>query len=373
MLPPLVRSCALIASLLVTAAIAHDDPAKPSTQPLADHGTVLGHGPARYRVNASWSKADPATAPVINSHAMVEGKDGLLYLVTDHPKNAFLVFRKDGSFVRSFGEGLVGGHGVDILTKDGTEYLVHVDCGWHFGAEGWTPKAEEGCITLLKTDGTMIRRFPTPKEAGLTVTTGKFMPCDAAITPDGNILVVDGYASDLVFEYTFEGKIVRHWGGKNAGNPSELSNAHGISVDTSDPDRPLVWVSSRNQNKIKAFSLEGTFVEEIDLPGAFAGQLFIRGDRMYTAVCWSKDPASGKRLSQSGFVVIIDRKTRRVISAPGGSQPDYSTGKLAPLHQTSKTFLHGHDLYVDSDHNIYVGEWNANRRYPVKLEALPQP
>jgi hypothetical protein len=28
---------------------------------------------------------------------------------------------------------------------------------------------------------------------------------------------------------------------------------------------------------------------------------------------------------------------------------------------------------VDSDHNIYVGEWNANRRYPVKLEALPTP
>jgi len=374
MLSSLVRSYALSASLLaVTAAIAHDDPAKPSTQPLADHGAILGHGPARYRVNASWAKADPATAPVINSHAMVEGKDGLLYLVTDHPKNAFLVFKKDGSFVRNFGEGLVGGHGVDIFTKDGTEYLVHVDCGWHFGAEGWTPKAEEGCVTILKTDGTIVRRFPTPKEAGLTVTSGKFMPCDAAITPEGNILVVDGYASDLIFEYTFEGKIVRHWGGKNAGTPSELSNAHGISVDTSDPSRPLVWVSSRNQNKIKAFTLEGNFVEDIDLPGAFAGQLFIRGDRMYTAVCWSKDPASGKRLSQSGFVAILDRKTRKVISAPGGSQPDYSTGKLAPLHQTAKTFLHGHDLYVDSDQNIYVGEWNANRRYPVKLESIPQP
>jgi DNA-binding beta-propeller fold protein YncE len=351
--------------------LGHGDTAKPSTQPIADQGSTLGHGPARYRVNAAWSKADPEVAPVINSHAMVEGKDGLLYLVTDHPKNAFLVFKKDGSFVRSFGAGLVGGHGVDIFNRDGTEYLVHVDCGWHFGAEGWSPKAEEGCVTLLKTDGTIVRRLPTPKEAGLTVTSGKFMPCDAAITPNGNILVVDGYASDLVFEYTFDGSIVRHWGGKNLGTPSELSNAHGISVDTSDPTNPLVWVSSRNQNKIKAFNLEGKFMEEIDLPGAFAGQLFVRGNRMYTAVCWSKDPTTGKRLGQSGFVVVLDRATRKVISAPGGSEPTYTDGKLAPLHQTAKTFLHGHDLYVDSDHNIYVGEWNANRRYPVKLEALP--
>jgi hypothetical protein len=37
---------------------------------------VLGHGSARYRVDMKWAKADPAVAPVINSHAMAESRDG---------------------------------------------------------------------------------------------------------------------------------------------------------------------------------------------------------------------------------------------------------------------------------------------------------
>lgn len=363
---------ALLCAGLPLPASAHPgEGAKDSVAASVGHGEVLGHGADRYRVNFHWSKADPETAPVINSHAMAEGADGLLYLVTDHPRNAFLVFKKDGTFVRSFGAGIEGGHGLEIFTRGGVEYLVHVDCGWHFAAEGWSPKKVGGCVTLLKTDGTVVRRFPTPAEAGVEGSGGQFMPCDAAIAPNGNILVVDGYASDVIFEYTLEGNIVRHWGGKKQGSPGSLANAHGISVDASDPQKPLVWVSSRSENKIKAFTPEGEYVESIELPGAFAGQLFVRGDRMYTAVCWSKEGGTGKRLNQSGFVVVLDRATRRVVSVPGGNEPQYVEGKLQPLYQTQKTFLHGHDLYVDSGGNIYVGEWNANRRYPIKLERLP--
>jgi hypothetical protein len=368
--PALLLSALLWLPLLANA---HPDSLKDSansTAPAVPEHTEIGHGADRYRVNLSWCKADPSVAPVINSHAMAEGRDGLLYLVTDHPKNAFVVFRKDGAFVRSFGEGLVGGHGLEIFERGGEEYLVHIDCGWHFAAEGWSPKAETGRVTLLKTDGTVVRLFRTPQEQGLDFAKGKFMPCDAAIAPNGNILVADGYASDRVFEYTFEGEIVRHWGGRKPGDPANLSNAHGISVDMENPGGPLVWVSSRSENKIKAFTPEGVFVEEIDLPGAFAGQLFFRGDRMYTAVCWSRDMTTGRTIPQSGFVLVLDRKTRRVLSAPGGHPPEYVEQKLQPLSQAQKTFLHGHDLYVDAAGDIYVGEWNAQRRYPIKLERV---
>ena len=350
-----------------------ENASKNSDSAVAVPGEVLGHGQDRYRVNFHWSRADPAVAPVINSHALAEGADGLLYLVTDHPKNAFLVFKKDGTFVRSFGAGLEGGHGLEIFMRDGVEYLVHVDCGWHFAAEGWSPKRVGGAVTLLKIDGTVVRRFPTPQEAGVEGAQGMFMPCDAAIAPNGNVLVVDGYASDRVFEYTLDGKIVKYWGGKKPGTPGDLQNAHGISVDASDPQKPLVWVSSRSENKIKAFTPEGEWVESIEIPGAYAGQLFVRGDKMYTAVCWSKENGVGKRLGQSGFVLVLDRASRKVLSAPGGNAPEYRDGKLQPLYQTHKTFLHGHDLYVDSAGDIYVGEWNANRRYPIKLERVGQP
>ncbi len=332
---------------------------------------VLGHGPAKYSVDLNWAKADPKVAPVINAHAMVEGKDGLIYVVTDHPQNAFLVFKKDGTFVRAFGKGLEGGHGVEIFEDKGEEFLINVDCGWHFEAEGWKPSAGNGRVTILKTDGTIVRKLPTPQELGL----GKagpqtFMPCDVAVTAEKTILIADGYASDKIYELTLTGEFVREWGGHADGKPSDLRNAHGISLDTSNPARTLVWVPSRSTNQIKAFTLSGDYVETLELPGAYAGQLFFRGDRIYTAVCWSKENGTGKKLDKSGFIIVMDRATHKVISAPGGNEPIYTDGKLQPLYQTSKTFLHGHDLYVDSEGAIYLGEWNAQRRYPAKLTPV---
>ena len=123
---------------------------------------VLGHGAARYTLDLGWAKADPAVAPIVNAHALAEDKAGRIYLVTDHPKNDFIVFEKDGRYVRSISTGLGGGHGLEIFEKDGVEYLVHVDSGWHMAAEGWNPSAVEGRITLLTTEGKVVRKFPTP-------------------------------------------------------------------------------------------------------------------------------------------------------------------------------------------------------------------
>lgn len=49
-------------------------------------GTVLGHNGLRYQVDLNWAKANPKVAPVINSHALAEGWEGLVNVVTDHPK-----------------------------------------------------------------------------------------------------------------------------------------------------------------------------------------------------------------------------------------------------------------------------------------------
>jgi hypothetical protein len=43
--------------------------------PASADGVTIGHGPARYRVDMKWAKADPKAAPVINSHALAEGRD----------------------------------------------------------------------------------------------------------------------------------------------------------------------------------------------------------------------------------------------------------------------------------------------------------
>ncbi|MEM9238300.1 MAG: 6-bladed beta-propeller, partial [Verrucomicrobiota bacterium] len=195
-------------------------------------------------------------------------------------------------------------------------------------------------------------------------------PCDVAVTPENEILVVDGYATNRVLRYKPDGSLVGIWGGTKPGDPATLVNAHGISIDASDPENPLVWVSSREENKLKAFTVEGEFKGEVELPGAYAGQAFFAGGRIYTGVCWSKENGTGKRLENSGFLLVLDRKSRKVISAPGGTEPKYIDGVLQPLHQQVPVFKHVHDLYVDSEGDIYVGEWNSGNRYPYKLELI---
>lgn len=357
---------------LAAVAAAHPNDAPVSNKAAGPaSGEIIGHGEFRYRVNREWSKADRTKAPVSNAHAMVEDDQGQIYLVTDDMANAFIVFEKDGTFVRSFGKDLKGGHGIDVITIDGTEYLIHVDGGWHqTEPSAWKWERTEGGVTLVGKDGTILRRLPSPKELGKSDGETLYQPCDVAVTPDNDILVVDGYGSDRILHFRPDGTLVRIWGGRNPGQPDHLDNAHGISIDDSDPKRPKVWVSSRNQNQLKAFDLEGKHLETIDLPGAFAGQAFFRDGQIYTGVCWSKENGVGKRLNESGFVLVLDRKSHRVLSAPGGSEPTYLDGKLQPLHQTSPVFKHVHDLYVDTSGDIYVGEWNAQNRYPYKLERI---
>jgi hypothetical protein len=77
-----------------------------------------------------------------------------------------------------------------------------------------------------------------------------------------------------------------------------------------------------------------------------------------------------KSVNGDDALLVLDRATKRVISAPGGSEPIYLDGRLQPLSQTQPVFKHGHDLYVDSEGDIYLGEWNAERRYPSKLSLV---
>ncbi|QDT68041.1 hypothetical protein MalM25_09530 [Planctomycetes bacterium MalM25] len=352
-------------------------PARAQFQPEEDANTatseevVLGHNGLRYRLVRDWAKVDRDAAPVINAHAMVEGSDGRYYLVTDHPQNAVVVFEADGTFVDAIGEGLKGGHGIDLITVDGEELLVHVDCGWAFTAEG-KPERLNGSINLLRKDGTVVRTLPSPKELGLIAEDDYYNPCDVAVTREGDLLVIDGYSTDRVFHYNAEGELIRHWGGKREkGDPRSIQNGHGIAIEyPKDGGEPIVWVSSRSESKLKTFTLEGEHLSTIDLPGTFPGQPVLHDGHIYSGVCWSRREGVGERLSRSGFVVVLDRETGKVISAPGGTEPSYIDGELQPLFQDSDTFRHVHDLMIDASGNLFVMEWNAGCRYPYKLELI---
>jgi peptidylglycine monooxygenase len=69
-------------------------------------------------------------------------------------------------------------------------------------------------------------------------------------------------------------------------------------------------------------------------------------------------------------VVIIDA-TGKVISAPGGSAPEFDeAGKMKALTRGQPVIDHGHDVCVLESGDLIVCQWNALQTYPIKLERL---
>lgn len=299
---------------------------------------------------------------------MVQKKDGDFIALCDDNKHNFLLYAPDGTLKQAWLKEYPGAHGIEIFEENGKEMLIVVDGGWAV-RQGKQYK-ETGRVAKTDINGQLVFGLGHPQTVGAYEPGQKFMPCDAAVAPNGDIYVADGYGSQYVLHYDQYGRFIRKFGGKSDPDKrAHLKSSHGVSIDDRDPENVKLIVSSRSSNQLKMFSLDGKYLETIDLPGAYGGQAVVHGKNLYVGVCWSKENGTGKRLSNSGFVAILD-ENNKVVSCPGGQEPKYVDGKLQPMFQKTNTFLHVHDLCVDRNGNIFVVQWNAKGAYPIKLEWL---
>ncbi|SHG70694.1 6-bladed beta-propeller [Flagellimonas flava] len=308
---------------------------------------VIGHGSHRYKIDLDWGKLNSKQFPVQDCHEMVQDAKGRIILLTNHTKNNVLIYDKSGKLLDSWGTDYPGAHGLTLHDENGTEYLYISDNNRH-----------EVIKTTL--DGRVIQVFPFPKESGKYQKKEEYIPTETAIADNGDIYVADGYGAQYITHYDAKGNIKNIFGGR--GEDDHLfNNAHGICIDKRDAKNPILLITARQQNKLKRFALDGTYLDSIDLPGAYICRPVIHGNHVYLATIWSGDGSEG-----TGFVSILD-ENNRLISAPGGSKPVYEQEKLNPMHQTLKIFRHPHDVCVDEDENIYVAQWNSWASYPIKL------
>lgn len=331
---------------------------------------IIGHNDFKYRVIPDWGKLESKKFPIINCHAMVQTKDGNLHALCDGIRNNFLVYDKSGKLLHSWGTEFTGAHGLEVFAENGKEYFIVVDGGWAVRNDAGRASREQGRVVKISTDGKLIFSIGHPVTVGAYEPGWRFQPCDAAVAQNGDIYVSDGYGSNWVLQYDKLGRFIRKFGGNTDPNTkARLKSSHGISIDYRDPENPKLFVSSRSENKLKVFTMEGKFLHDIDVPGAFLGQAVFHGENAYAGVCWSKDKGTGKRLANSGFVTILN-KDNKVISNPGGTKPEYKNGGLVPIFQSTKTFRHVHDVCVDRDGSIYALQWNSGGAYPIKLEKV---
>lgn len=318
----------------------------------ANTDPIIGHGDFRYKINLDWGAADPARYPVKDCHELAMDKSGRIFMTTNDTRNNILIYNKDGKILDAWGTDYPGAHGLTLHDENGTEYLYIADYERH-----------EVIKTTL--DGRVVRIFDYPADAGKYKSKDEFHPTETTVTANGDVFIADGYGLDYVVHYSAVGQLKNTFGGKGE-ETGNLNNAHGIALDTRDPANPALLVTSRVENALKRFSMDGKHLETIPLPGAFICRPVVQGENIFFAVLISHFPWD----SQSGFILILD-KNNKVVSAPGGSLPQYPDFSPAkPLYQTVKVFKHPHDVLADQDGNIYVAQWNSGNVYPARLERV---
>ncbi|MDF2191511.1 6-bladed beta-propeller [Paraflavitalea sp. CAU 1676] len=312
--------------------------------------TILGHNNKRYRINTHWSQADVAHNPVNDCHEMVQDRKGRILLLTNETKNNVLIYDKGGKLLQTWGTEYPGAHGLTLFNENGQDVLFICDNNRH---------------QVIKTtiDGRVLMTLNYPKETGQYSKAEEYIPTETAIAANGDIYVADGYGKDLVIRYDASGRYLGHFGGRGK-EPNNLLNAHGICVDNRGKD-PLLMVTSRQQNAFKRYTMDGAYLDTIEMPGAWVCRPVIRGEYLYAAVLQS----SARTGQQSGFVTILD-KNNQVVSNLGGSTPSYINGKLEEMYQTIQAFQYPHDVCIDDEENLYIAQWNSGKVYPYKLSPI---
>lgn len=311
---------------------------------------VYGHNDMRYRMNIKWGALNPEKHPVNDCHEMIQDKKGRIVLLTNETKNNILVYSKSGKLKASWGHEFPGAHGLTLQRAGGEEYLFITD----------TNKHEVYKTTI---DGKLLLTIDYPAETGVYKNKEAFVPTETTVLDNGDFYIADGYGAQYIMHYDEKGKLKNFFGGKGD-TTAHLDNAHGITVDRRQ-GTPTLLITDRTRNCFKRFSLEGKLIEVISLPGACVCRPVIHGDHLYAAVLRSPD----LKTAGSGFVTILD-KNNKVVSNIGGTAPVYKDGKLQPMSQAEKIFIHPHDVCVDDEGSIYVAQWASNKVYPYKFSRV---
>ena len=320
----------------------------------ANKEIVLGHQSHRYRVIEGWGIPDGAKHPVNDCHEMVADARGRLLMLTNEIKNNVLVYDRSGKVLNAWGTSYPGAHGLSLSTE-GTEQFLYI--------------TDTDRNLVIKTDlnGKEILTLDYPREAGEYESRGSYKPTETAINPaNGDIYVADGYGKNFIIQYDSTGKYIRHFGG-TGDTAGTFRCCHGIAVDVRHPMNPTLLITDRSHMCFKRFTLQGEYLERIELPGSFICRPVIQGEHVYAAVYRS----GSESRANSGYITILDRNNR-VISTPGGSAPEYSANSLQQQTKdfSFSGFRHPHDVCIDNDESIYVPQWASGKTYPVKLERI---
>jgi DNA-binding beta-propeller fold protein YncE len=300
----------------------------------------VSQGSFRYAADPQWARIPAGVELVEVAGVTTDSKDRVY--VFCRGSVPVLVFDRDGTFLRGWGEGVFARpHGIQAAPHD--TLWISDDLGHtvlHFTADG----------ELLATLGTRDRGSDTGATSMdyRTVRRGGppfHYPTNVAIGPRGDLFISDGYGNARVHRFTPDGGLVGSWGEPGDG-PGQFHLPHGIAVAADG----TVYVADRENSRVQLFSPDGNFLAQWTDVARPCQVALDREGNVYVAELgfrvghWPGNPlppadAPGGRLS------VFDRSGKLLARWGGGEKPCDAGDFLAP-----------HDVCVDSHGDLYVAE-----------------
>lgn len=166
-------------------------------------------------------------------------------------------------------------------------------------------------------------------------------PTDIAITKDGSFYVSDGYGNSRIIKFSATGKYLFEWG-KKGNKENEFNIPHGISLDSNGN----VYVADRENNRIQIFDSTGKFIKQFS-DNSFGAICAVAFDKSKSKLFAVDDLTFLKIKHQGSDIFVFD-----------------TTGKVQTRFGRSGSYEGNtswyHDLTVDIDENIYVGDILGN-------------
>jgi DNA-binding beta-propeller fold protein YncE len=313
---------------------------------------TLGRAALNYRPLPGWGELPPGWSFVEAVGVATDSRDRVY--VFNRGEHPVIVFDADGRFLHSWGEGqFVRPHGIWI----GPDDMVYLTDDNGHAVRKFTP---DGKLVLT------LEPCGRPSDTGVegndyrTIRRGAGpfnLPTNLALGRGGEMYVTDGYGNARVHKFSPEGKLLRSWGEPGTG-PGQFNLPHGVGVDSGG----RVFVADRENSRVQIFSPDGDFLEEWTDVLRPCEVFLDRDDRAFVAELgrfaglfpfMQRDPqATGGRVS------VFDRGGK-LLARLGGQWRPWGEGSAAPQPPPRTPlgdFFAPHDIWVDSQGSIYVGE-----------------
>jgi streptogramin lyase len=266
-----------------------------------------------YRVVAGWPDAShPIRFGQVSAVATDSSGDVFVFHRGERP---IAVFDRAGTFLRSWGDGLVKkAHGLRIDDRD------HV----------WITDIGDHLVRQFDRDGTLLLTLGRRGEPGAGP--DRFnQPTDVAIAASGEFYVADGYGNARVVRFSKEGKYLGEWGSPGTGK-GQFHLPHALCFDA----RGRLCVGDRENDRVQLFDRDGAYLDEWTAGGAPFG-LFAAPD---------------------GRLFVADGRAHRVtVLDPRG----VALGRFGGEGTAPGQFLMPHAVCVDARGDLYVAEINGRR------------